>query len=397
MICKVPIQKDLLRGFDPIPNKDLIALETANEAAYLTSDTFLSKILKRGDIQRTQWFKNKKDSNARLKDLKSSFSAPPQRGTQYVIVQMSTRDKGEAKEVLDIILQQYRTDRSSQAESQLTKDLAALKRERDKIKTEITQKRTMLNSMRKQMLEREQMLRQQYRIMKEQSLDKQIESLRYQHKVVLTKFQEISTRQKDLDQKRAQYEDVLREIEDITSTLLRFEDRIYAIDVARDNARKEQAQIIPGTVPHTISFPRYDIFDPVGIFVRLLLSLAQVEDDRSQSNLVLERAYKLSPGDADVMDTYAGTLIRRNTRESYEKAEGILRESIKQKDRAGVAIPPGLYVHLGQALLGLGCHSEAGEQLDKAEERLRAGNVLEDVEALKVKIREARAKLNQLR
>jgi len=110
-----------------------------------------------------------------------------------------------------------------------------------------------------------------------------------------------------------------------------------------------------------------------------------------------ERAYKLSPGDADIMDTYAGTLIRQNTPETYQKAEGILLRAIQQKDREGVDIPPGLYVHLGQTLLGLGRATEAGAQLDLAEGRIRAGNVFEDVEVLQEKIREARAKLNQVR
>ena len=110
-----------------------------------------------------------------------------------------------------------------------------------------------------------------------------------------------------------------------------------------------------------------------------------------------EQAYKLSPGNADIMDTYAGTLIQKNTPETYEKAEMILRRAIQQKLREGVDIPPGLYVHLGQALLGLGRHTEVEAQLVLAEESLNTGKFLEDVESLKAKIRDIRAKLNEVR
>ena len=135
----------------------------------------------------------------------------------------------------------------------------------------------------------------------------------------------------------------------------------------------------------------------VGALNNLAYLLMNQPGREAEAVKLAERAYKLSPSDPDIMDTYAGTLIRQNTPETYERAEMILRRAIQQKQREGMEIPPGLYVHLGQALVGLGRHTEAGAQLDLAEERLRAGKFFEDVEALKSKIREARAKLNQAR
>jgi len=135
----------------------------------------------------------------------------------------------------------------------------------------------------------------------------------------------------------------------------------------------------------------------VGALNNLAYLLMDQPGREAEAVKLAEQAYTLSPNDADIMDTYAGTLIRQHTPESYQKAEGILLRAIQQKDREGVDISPGLYVHLGQALLGLGRAAEAGSQLDLAEERIRAGNVFEDVDVLKAKIREARAKLNQVR
>jgi len=381
VICKVPFQKDLLRGFNPMPNKDLIALETANETAYLTSEAFLNGVLARTELQETEWADQRKDPKVRLEDLKSSFSAQAQRGTEYVIVQMSAQDGEEAKTILDTILQQYRNNRITQAERKLTEDGIALTKERDNIDTQIRQKRATLNNMRdlanvpgwdqdntvimdelntmnrekilleaqikdtelrrdqilaeqtaqgysstvqavvdqdpimlgyrsqilnyqtnldglrsrlgvehqsvkqvqtlieslsKQRLEHEQMLRQQYTITEEQAINNRIESLRDQYDVVLQKFQELSTRQKDLDTRRALYEEVLREIEDLTRNKLRFEERIYATNVARDNARQEQEEIVEGTEPTSISFPRFTIFIPGGFLIGLLLSLGLI-------------------------------------------------------------------------------------------------------------------------
>ena len=135
----------------------------------------------------------------------------------------------------------------------------------------------------------------------------------------------------------------------------------------------------------------------VGALNNLAYLLMNQPGREAEAVNLAERAYKLSPGNADIMDTYAETLIRQNAPETHEKAEMILRRAIQQKRREGIDIPPGFYVHLGQSLLGLGRHAEAGAQLDLAEERLRAGNVFEDVEVLKSKIRDARAKLNEVR
>jgi len=334
VICKTPVQEDILRGFTPPPNKDLIALETANQVAYLTSESFLNGVLGRMGIQRTNWFKKRKDNKMRLEDLKDSFSARAQRGTEYVIAQMSASNRNEAKTLLDEILNEYQNEKYNQATSNLRDDRSSLDKERSKIETIIVQKRDMLNKMREQanipgwdrdntvilplimgyrnqilnyqtnldglrdrlgvehqsvqqvqtLIEslrrqssaREQMLQQQYAVLEEQAIENRIRSLQQQYTVVLSKFQEISNRQKDLDQKRALFENVLREIEDHKRVLLRFEDRIYSTDVASDNVRREQEQIIPGTEPYAISFPRYSVFIPGGIFVGLLLSLGLI-------------------------------------------------------------------------------------------------------------------------
>jgi tetratricopeptide (TPR) repeat protein len=137
--------------------------------------------------------------------------------------------------------------------------------------------------------------------------------------------------------------------------------------------------------------------DNVGALNNLAYLLMNEPGRETEAVEMAERAYKLTPGNADVMDTYAGALIQQDTDDSYRKAELILRRAMQLKQREGNEIPAGLYVHLGQALLGLGRHSEAGAQLDAAEEILRTGTFLEDVEALKAKIRETRAKLNPVR
>ncbi len=379
--CVVPIQKDLLRGFNPIPSKDLIALETANEASYLTSEAFLNGVLARADFQSSDWAKNRKKLKTRLEDLQHSFSARARRGTKYVIVQMSARKGEEAKKILDIILEEYKTKRINKDVRKLTDDRAALQTEKDKIDKKILKNRntlenmreqanvpnwdqdhtvisdelntmnhekilleaqikdmllrrrqllaerttqgytstvqsaidqdpimlgyrsqilnyqtnldglrerlgvehqsvkqvqSLIESLRKQRMEREQMLRQQYATVEAQAINNRIESLQDQYSVVLQKFEEISTRQKELDTKRARYEEVMREVDDLTRTSLRFEDRISATDVAKDNAEKEQGEIYKGTEPNTISFPRYGIFVPGGFFVGLLLSLGLI-------------------------------------------------------------------------------------------------------------------------
>ncbi len=133
----------------------------------------------------------------------------------------------------------------------------------------------------------------------------------------------------------------------------------------------------------------------VGVLNNLAYLKMNQPGQEAEAVKLAERAYKISPDNADIMDTYAGTLIQQNTPESYRNAEGILLRAIQQKDREGVDIPAGLYVHLGQTLLGLGRPTEAAAQLDLAEERIQAGTVFEDVNVLKAKIREARAKLQQ--
>lgn len=110
-----------------------------------------------------------------------------------------------------------------------------------------------------------------------------------------------------------------------------------------------------------------------------------------------KRAYELSPADADIMDTYAETLILQHTPEAYDKAKTILNQAIQAKQREGEEVSPGFYIHLAQTFLGLSRYTEAEEQLDLAEKRLTQGNVWEGVEVIQEKIRDIREKLDQAR
>jgi tetratricopeptide (TPR) repeat protein len=117
----------------------------------------------------------------------------------------------------------------------------------------------------------------------------------------------------------------------------------------------------------------------------------------SEAVVLAKRAYTLFPDNANFMDTYAVTLLRQQKEDSYKEAELLLRRALQQNQRIGANIPAGFYVHLGEALLGQGRHTEARFQLVLAEERLQAGYTFEDIKALQAKIQELKAKLDSVR
>jgi polysaccharide biosynthesis transport protein len=389
--CKVPIQEDILRGYKPIPNRDLIALETANESAYLTSESFLAGdspedigVLGRMKVQNTSWFKKRKlDPNPQklLEDLKEAFSARSQRGTAYVVVQMSAGNKKDAKVILDDILDRYRTKKREQDEGSLTNDLESLNKEKSKLDTEIEIKRraldgirtqanvpgwvqgrtvihdelntmnrekmlleaqimdmiirrqylleerntqgysstvraaveqdpmvmgyrsqiqniqisleglrdrlgvdhqsvrqiqTMMESVQRQRQALETRLQSQYTELEEKMIIDRIKSLQKQYQVIITKFEEVSKTQKDLDEDLAKYENKLDEIEADKRTLVGIQNRIHSLQVTKDSVNLKQSRIFYGTEPYAISFPRYGMFIPGGVFLGLLLSLGLI-------------------------------------------------------------------------------------------------------------------------
>ncbi|MBN1844857.1 MAG: polysaccharide biosynthesis tyrosine autokinase [Sedimentisphaerales bacterium] len=148
--CKSPVQEDILRGFDPVPNRDLVALETANQVAYLTSDAFLGEVLKRDAVQNTQWAAQYPDIQVRLAALKKDFVARAQRGTEYVLVGMTAGNPKEAKSLLDEILEVFRLKKLAQSTDKLNKDLQSLRKEKGKIDTEVLEKRQAQNTLRVQ-------------------------------------------------------------------------------------------------------------------------------------------------------------------------------------------------------------------------------------------------------
>lgn len=137
--------------------------------------------------------------------------------------------------------------------------------------------------------------------------------------------------------------------------------------------------------------------DHVGALNNLAYLLMNQSSGQAEAVTLAKRAYELSPTDADIMDTYAETLILQQTPEAYETAKTLLNQAIQQKQRESVAISPVLYIHLAQSFLGLDRYDEAEVQLEAAEERLAKGGVLEDVEEIKKKIHEARERINQAR
>lgn len=147
--CKMPQQENLLQGVPTMPRKEIITLETNNQAFYLMSEVFLNEILtKRSMIQQTQWYQQRRDDpDQMMKDLKSAFRAAPQRDSELVMVSMRAGLKEEAQQILNEILMQFRQNMYDRAGGELRSKLSALREQRDKVDKEILRKRDQLTAL----------------------------------------------------------------------------------------------------------------------------------------------------------------------------------------------------------------------------------------------------------
>jgi len=149
--CKMPIQPDLLKGFSPMPRKDIIMLETQNHAVYLRADSFLSSVLTRTKVRQTTWYKKRENDRQELmEDMKSSFSASPRRDTEYVVASMTCENPKEAKVILDEALLQFEQEMLESATGDLQQRLSALNEQKRQLLLEIQRKHDQLLRMAKQ-------------------------------------------------------------------------------------------------------------------------------------------------------------------------------------------------------------------------------------------------------
>ncbi|MBN1844858.1 MAG: tetratricopeptide repeat protein [Sedimentisphaerales bacterium] len=127
----------------------------------------------------------------------------------------------------------------------------------------------------------------------------------------------------------------------------------------------------------------------VSILNNLAYLLMDRPDRQADAAALAEKAFQLAPGEPDIMDTYAVTLLRGNTPESFRKADLILRRAIQQKQRQGNPVPVGMYYHLGQALQGQQRGDDAREQFRLALNLLESGQASVEEETLKPKLLQA--------
>ncbi|MBN1765872.1 MAG: polysaccharide biosynthesis tyrosine autokinase [Sedimentisphaerales bacterium] len=135
--CKMPAQEGL-GSKTLIPRKEVIAMETASNAAILNSETFLSQLLQRLNVQNTEWYKKRKDDPEKLlEDMQDSFSASAQRDTEFVVVRMSTQSADESKIIVDETLQEFVSQKTASATGIFRQTLEALITQREQIERDL--------------------------------------------------------------------------------------------------------------------------------------------------------------------------------------------------------------------------------------------------------------------
>ena len=145
--CKVQAQS-VLAGFRVMDRPDIIEQETQTRALDLRSEDFLADILERSNIRASNWYKEREDNPEKMMDdMKSGFSASPQRGTKYIAVSMSARSSAEAKLFVDESLIEFQNRMRSEADRSLNANLTALDVQRKTLENDVKELRTQLESL----------------------------------------------------------------------------------------------------------------------------------------------------------------------------------------------------------------------------------------------------------
>ncbi|MCD6394248.1 MAG: polysaccharide biosynthesis tyrosine autokinase, partial [Planctomycetes bacterium] len=138
---------------------------------------------------------------------------------------------------------------------------------------EVQKTRTLMDSINEQIRQRELQLQQQYSNIEQTMLEKEITSLQAEYERVAAQHEVLLSRQSKVDKSRAEYIQVQAEIEDMQRRAVRFEEQINSYKMKYDNPKLEADVESAGTEPQFISFPRYEVFIPGGMFLGIMLSL----------------------------------------------------------------------------------------------------------------------------
>jgi len=141
---------------------------------------------------------------------------------------------------------------------------------------EVQKTSTIMNSINEQVRQHELQLQQQYSNAEQTMLEREITSLQAEYERVAAQHEALLSRQSDVDKKRAEYIQGQTEIEDMQRRVERFEEQINSYQIKRDNPNLEAEVESRGTEPRFISFPRYEMFIPGGMFLGIMLSLGLV-------------------------------------------------------------------------------------------------------------------------
>ncbi len=141
---------------------------------------------------------------------------------------------------------------------------------------EVQKTRTLMDSISEQIRQRELQLQQQYSNAEQTMLERDIASLQAEYERVVSQHEVLLSRQSKVDRSRVEYIQLQAEIEDMQQRAERFEERINSYKLKYDNPRLEAVVESLGTKPRFISFPRYSMFIPGGIFLGIMLSLGLV-------------------------------------------------------------------------------------------------------------------------
>ena len=152
--CYMPIQTDKLEAQRLIPTPGLIEQEVRSKTQELLSDAFLARILARGVVQQSDWYKSfGNDIEDSLDGLKEDFGATPLRDTDLVLVTMTTASPDESKKILDDILLLFGQEIKDKTEFSLRGDLTALNAIRVSVVNEINTKKYNLSEIRQKVNE----------------------------------------------------------------------------------------------------------------------------------------------------------------------------------------------------------------------------------------------------
>ena len=118
-----------------LPRKEILAMETAGVSAILNSETFLSDVLKRREVQSSKWAQ-KRMPDKRVEELKKCFSATPIRDTSYVKLVFKAGSAGDAQNVLNEILGQFESNIRDDAVGSLQNMRVSLENSKKKLEND---------------------------------------------------------------------------------------------------------------------------------------------------------------------------------------------------------------------------------------------------------------------